>query len=284
MIFWIASYPKNGNTWLRSLLSAYYFTKDGNFINDKILKNIPQFPEKRYFTNFDYDKSIPTSTAQFWIKAQEIINKEKKIKFFKTHNIYGSLNNTDFSNKYNSIGAVYIIRDPRNVLTSMMNHFEMNKDEALTFMLNEKKFTYDYFKKNDYSDFQFIGSWEKNYRSWVNNNDFPVKLIKYEDLMNETFYIVKDLINFINKTCKIDVNFDKLKAQNAIETTSFEKLKKIEKNDGFSESIRSKNQVNKKVPFFHLGPSNNWQKFFDTNFIDKLNVIFKESLQELHYD
>ena len=90
MIFWIASYPKNGNTWLRSLLSAYYFTKNGNFINDKILKNIPQFPEKRYFTNFDYDKSIPTSTAQFWIKAQEIINKEKKIKCFKTHNIYGS--------------------------------------------------------------------------------------------------------------------------------------------------------------------------------------------------
>ena len=92
MIFWIASYPKNGNTWLRSLLSAYYFTKDGNFTNDKILKNIPQFPEKKYFVNFNYDKSIPISTTQFWIKAQELINKEKKIKFFKTHNIYGSIN------------------------------------------------------------------------------------------------------------------------------------------------------------------------------------------------
>ena len=47
MIFWIASYPKNGNTWLRSVLSAYYFTEDGNFTNDKILKSIPQFPEKK---------------------------------------------------------------------------------------------------------------------------------------------------------------------------------------------------------------------------------------------
>ena len=283
MIFWIASYPKNGNTWLRSLLSAYYFTKNGNFINDKILKNIPQFPEKRYFTNFDYDKSIPTSTAQFWIKAQEIINKEKKIKFFKTHNIYGSLNNTDFSNKYNSIGAVYIIRDPRNVLTSMMNHFEMNKDEALTFMLNEKKFTYDHFKKNDYSDFQFISSWEKNYKSWIKNKDFPIKLIKYEDLINQTFYVVKDLINFINKTCKLVNNFDKSKAQNAIETTSFEKLKKIENNHGFSESIKSKNRDKNKVPFFHLGPNNNWQKIFDPSFANKLNTIFKETLEELQY-
>ena len=283
MIFWIASYPKNGNTWLRSLLSAYYFTKNGNFINDKILKNIPQFPEKRYFTNFDYDKSIPTSTAQFWIKAQEIINKEKKIKFFKTHNIYGSLNNTDFSNKYNSIGAVYIIRDPRNVLTSMMNHFEMNKDEALTFMLNEKKFTYDHFKKNDYSDFQFISSWEKNYKSWIKNKDFPIKLIKYEDLIDQTFYVVKDLINFINKTCKLDHNFDKSKAQNAIDTTSFEKLKKIENSHGFSESIKSKNRDKNKVPFFHLGPNNNWKIFFNPSFANKLNTIFKETLEELQY-
>ena len=283
MIFWIASYPKNGNTWLRSLLSAYYFTKNGNFINDKILKNIPQFPEKRYFTNFDYDKSIPASTAQFWIKAQEIINKEKKIKFFKTHNIYGSLNNTDFSNKYNSIGAVYIVRDPRNVITSMMNHFEMNKDDALNFMLNEKKFTYDHFKKNDYSDFQFISSWEKNYKSWIKNKDFPIKLIKYEDLLDKTFYVVKDLINFINKTCNLDHNFDKSKAQNAIDTTSFEKLKKIENDHGFSESIKSKSRDKNKVPFFHLGPNNNWQKIFDPNFANKLNTIFKETLEELRY-
>jgi hypothetical protein len=283
MIFWIASYPKNGNTWLRSLLSAYYFTKDGNFIDDKILKNIPQFPEKKYFVNFNYDKNVPVSTTKFWIKAQELINKEKKIKFFKTHNVYGSLDNNEFSNKSNSIGAVYIIRDPRNVITSIMNHFEMNKKEALNFMLNEKKFTYDYFKKNDYSDFQFIGSWEKNYKSWINNSDFPVKLIKYEDLTNQTFYVVKDLINFINKTWKLESNFDKLKAQNAIRTTSFEKLKKIEQNYGFSESIKSRNQGSKKVPFFHLGPSNNWQNFFDTSFADKLNATFKESLQELQY-
>ena len=40
MIFWIASYPKSGNTWLRALISAYYFTRDGFFSNDRILENI----------------------------------------------------------------------------------------------------------------------------------------------------------------------------------------------------------------------------------------------------
>ncbi len=282
MIFWIASYPKNGNTWLRSLLSAYFFTKDGIFMNDKILKNIPQFPEKKYFTNFEYDKTNPISTSRYWIKAQEIINKDKKIKFFKTHNVYGSLDSNIFSNKSNTIGAIYIVRDPRNVITSLMNHFEMNQEDSLKFMLNEKKFTYDFFKKNDYSDFQFISSWEKNYKSWINNKDFPIKLIKYEDLINETFFVVKDLINFINKTCKTNYIFNKLKAQNAIQTTTFENLKKIERNDGFSESIISKNKDNK-IPFFHLGPDNNWKKIFDTNFSNRLNIIFKESLKELQY-
>jgi hypothetical protein len=282
MIFWIASYPKNGNTWLRSLLSAYYFTEDGNFKNDKILKNIPQFPEKKYFVNFEYDKSDPVSTSRYWIKAQELINIDKRIKFFKTHNVYGALNDNKFSNKSNSIGGIYIIRDPRNVITSLMNHFEMNKEDALKFILSEKKFTYDFFKKNDYSDFQFISSWEKNYKSWINNRDFPVKLIKYEDLIKDTFFVVKDLINFIDKTSKTNFKFNKLKAKNAIQTTNFENLKIIEKNYGFSESIKSKTKENK-IPFFHLGPNNNWKNFFDNDFTNKLNTIFKESLKELQY-
>ena len=52
MIFWIASYPKSGNTWIRSLLCSYYFTKDGKFTDDSLLKNIGQFPEKKHFEKF----------------------------------------------------------------------------------------------------------------------------------------------------------------------------------------------------------------------------------------
>ena len=51
MIFWIASYPKSGNTWLRALISSYYFSKTGVFSSD-LLKNIGQFPEKSYFKDF----------------------------------------------------------------------------------------------------------------------------------------------------------------------------------------------------------------------------------------
>ncbi len=53
MIFWIASYPKSGNTWLRALISTYYYSEDGNF-NQKLLKKIDQFPTKKYFKEFNY--------------------------------------------------------------------------------------------------------------------------------------------------------------------------------------------------------------------------------------
>ena len=99
-----------------------------------------------------------------------------------------------FTNAKNTIGAVYIIRDPRNIITSIKNHFEMSYDESFNFMKNEKKFTYDHFKKNDYSDFQFISSWEKNYQSWINNKIFPTMIIKYEDLSDKTYTVFKDLI------------------------------------------------------------------------------------------
>ena len=48
MIIWIASYPKSGNTWVRSFLSAYYFSKDGKFdINN--LNRIEDYPNKQFF-------------------------------------------------------------------------------------------------------------------------------------------------------------------------------------------------------------------------------------------
>ena len=114
MIFWIASYPKSGNTWLRTLISAYYYSKDGIF-DQSILKNIGMFPERRHFVDFDYNQE--KDTTKLWIKSQEKINADKKIRFFKTHNIFGKVNGYDFTNKQNSAGCVYIVRDPRNVIT-----------------------------------------------------------------------------------------------------------------------------------------------------------------------
>ena len=170
MILWIASYPKSGNTWLRALISSYFYSEDGIFIQS-LLKNIAQFPEKRHFSDFIYDAKIVTDTSKFWIKAQEKINLNNKLNFFKTHNILGSINNNNFTNKKNTVGAVYVVRDPRNIITSIKNHNDFQTyDEALQLMQNDNAILTDYKHLKNHAKTTIMNSWRINYQSWLNNN------------------------------------------------------------------------------------------------------------------
>ena len=284
MIFWISSYPKSGNTWLRILLSSYYFTKDG-FYDESVLKNIDQFPQKKFFDEFNYDPRVVTDTIKFWIKAQEKINQDKKLRFFKTHNAFGALNNFHFTNKNNSIGCVYVVRDPRNVITSLKNFYEMNDDQAFKWITNKNQYIYDVnkFEKDGYSDFQFISSWDTNFESWKVQKKIPIKIIRYEDLLNQTFKVVSEVITFINQTTDNNEKINKNKIKNVINSSSFSKLQDKEKNEGFSEAPKSKGG-DKKIPFFNLGPKNNWKIILNDDLKDKLNNIFKKKLEELSYE
>jgi len=284
MIFWIASYPKSGNTWLRALISAYYYSKDGIF-DQSILKNIQQFPEKKHFVGFDYNQENVVDTTKLWIKSQEKINADKKIKFFKTHNVFGRVNGCDFTNKQNSAGCIYIVRDPRNVITSLKNYYEMNHETSLKWMTNSKNYIYDTrnFKEDGYSDFQFISSWSMNCKSWRVQKKIPIKIIHYEDLFKETYVVFRDIIEFINKTSDIKEKINKEKLKNSVSSTNFNKLKNEEKKIGFVEAVPSRKNE-EKIAFFNLGPDNDWRKILDKDEQVKLTDIFKEDLIELGYE
>ena len=155
-------------------------------------------------------------------------------------------------------------------------------EESLNFMLNEKKYLYDIQKKNDYADFHFLSSWSNHYKSWINNNLFKKMVIKYEDLENNTFKTLKNLIIYINNLFQVNEKIDKIKIDNCIKTTNFEILKHKETKEGFPENVYSK-KTNKKIDFFNLGPKNKWEKVVPKEFHEKINNIFKEDLKKLKY-
>jgi len=280
MIIWLASYPKSGNTWLRALLSSYLYS-DGKF-NFDLLNKIDSFPSERFFKNYPDKFENPEDTTEYWLKEQEKMNQSNNITFLKTHNALCKINGNRFTNSENTLGAIYIIRDPRNVITSLAHHYQISKEDALDFMMDEKRGIVSKVD-NRYIGFQPLFSWILNQKSWVENINFPVLTIKYEDLQSEPLSTFKKVLNFINKLTNSKYPVDIEKAKKSIKNCDFENLKKLEQERGFAEAITRKGS-NEKLSFFNLGKNNNYKKLLDPILLNKMNDLFQNELVKFNYE
>ena len=282
MIIWIASYPKSGNTWVRSLLSTYLYSENGSF-NFSLLKKILKFPSKKYLEYFTKDFSDIKKVSEYWIPAQERINlqNENKSIFLKTHSALCTLENNPFTNKKNTQAVIYIVRDPRNVITSIGNHYSMNTEESYNFMIdNSRILTGDKWGGDNFGISEVLGSWSEHYKSWKNIKFAPILNIKYEDLINDTKKSLIEIINFLQKFT--DIKIDDKKILKTVESCNFENLRKMEKNEGFVEAAYSE-KANKKVDFFHLGKKNNWKNLLNQEMEKKIREAFHDEMKELNY-
>ena len=78
------------------------------------------------------------------------------------------------------------------------------------------------------------------------------------------------------------MDFNEEKISNALKTTNFDNLRRIEKVENFEESIIS-TKTNKKVKFFNLGKDNDWRRLLDKSTISKVEKKFKKEMNELNY-
>ena len=279
MIVWLASYPKSGNTWLRTIISALMYSDDGVF-KFNYIKKIKQFPSREYFKDFTKDLYNIHEIKKFWILAQERINLDNKIKFLKTHNLNCKIDNYSFSDRNNTIGTIYIVRDPRTLIDSISNHFSKSDEESKNFILSSRMLSsYQQLNSMGSDVVTYIGSWKEHYNYWTKNNE-NLLLIKYEDLINSPDKELDKILNFLKKFCKFDINEEKKK--NLINSTSFKSLKKIEESGHFTENVFEKG-TSKKINFFNKGPNNIWQKNLNKEIQNELEFKLRKEMQELEY-
>ena len=278
MIIWLASYPKSGNTILRALLVSYLFTNDGIF-NFELLNNIQQFPDTSLFKNQGIDVSNDEEVLKNYIKVQEVINKvdQNKIRLLKTHSTLHDVGGYSFTNLSNTLGVIHIVRDPRNVVNSYANHYQETLEEAAISM---KSFKILVGSKGKIST--HLGSWDSHYNVWKTfNKTNKYLLVKYEDLLQDKKNKMIEILKFFHSITSTKFVLDEVKLNNAIETTSFEKMKVLENKIGFPEAV--KNKKNEPINFFNLGPKNNWDKILPENIKSIIEKSFKKEMEELGY-
>ena len=277
MIIWLASYPKSGNTLLRSILATYFFSEDGEFKFEHLYK-IDQFPSIHHFENLGIDTSNEKLVFKNFINAQKSINNDKnKIKFFKTHSSLSKIENCNFTDLDNTLGAIYIVRDPRNVVKSFSHHYDLTIDEATEAMIDQSR----WLARTDTMFKTFLSSWKINYNSWKQLGN-KVLFVKYEDLVNKKKTTLIKIFKFINKIGMKNLNLDMIKLNRVIKSTEFEKMQYLEKKYDFREGVIDP-KTKKRKTFFTFGPKNNWRRDLDEKNREKIEKNFKEEIIELNY-
>ena len=291
MILWLASYPKSGNTWVRTILAQILYS---NFDSEKVIetsKKIRLYPSKKDFLELDEDfklsiyppekkKVILDKTISNWDISQNKINLNNEINIFKTHNMLCKIPLKDkeyaFTNIKNTIGVIHVVRDPRNVITSLINHFSFESEEqAINFLTNENQTI----GLEDNLIPQILSSWSNHFMSWKR---FPKNnhLIRYEDLIQNPKIEIERLFEFLKNFFKVTITKDDI--NKIILNSSFENLKKLETKGLFDENAISKKTGNIKN-FFNLGKENDWKKLIQTKTSNQIEKNFQNEMKVLGY-
>ena len=240
-ILWIASYPKSGNTYMRSFLSSLIYTKDGRF-NFNLLKKIKQFDigeqyqfvqkiDRHDYSNLNDIKVV----SKYWEMAQKRINEVGDSFIFKTHAANLMWQNYKYTDESRTLGVIYLIRDPRDVAVSYAHHFEKDIDMVINNMIKTDAQTTNP-KKTIGTP---LSSWDVHIQSWEMLN-VPKLIIRYEDLIKKPEKIFSKIINFLKNNLKINFEINKQKFNSIIKNTNFKSLKKMEIEGGFPEQISTR--------------------------------------------
>ena len=198
------------------------------------------------------------------------------LKHIRANTLWGD----KFINNSNTSGVIYIVRDPRTVVSSISNHYTLSIKESLKFMLSPSLIGNSLsFEEKKGGLLTLLGKWNEHYRSWTRVKE-NLLLIKYEDLLLNPYLEIEKIVSFLRKYFQFETNEKKI--ENILNSTSFKNLKNMENKDLFHEGVLNK-EINSKVNFFNLGPKNNWKTLLDKEIINSLQKNFAAEMKELNY-
>jgi len=270
-ILWLASYPKSGNTWFRAFLTSLInegeieinkMQQDGIF-SDRLLFDAFSDLESRDL----YEEEAKVMIADVYRLAAAWA---KKLLVLKVHDAFetdvdgNNIIPEDVTHK-----AIYLVRNPLDVVGSFANHNNSSIEDAIT-LLNNPSGCLARQPGNLNVNPQFrqnLHDWSTHVKSWIDKPSFEVLVIRYEDMLTSPFETFRKAVDFIGT----DATDQQVQA--AIEQTSFEKLSRQEEEKGFHEKHRLSRV------FFRAGKMGNWEEELTS---DQAAVVISKHSETMH--
>ncbi|MEQ8317313.1 MAG: sulfotransferase domain-containing protein [Phycisphaerales bacterium] len=215
-VSWIASYPRSGNTWLRFLiancLSDHPFDWTGGL--NAFAFELHFYREMMLERGWDEAQTLdklrevaagqPTASSigdQIFVKSHDL--------WSPTHTFAGHTRR-----------AILLVRDPLDVLLSGLHYARLTRD----YNGDDESYIRNYLECG--GDPAWIrmgyGSWSQHAKSWMNQDEFPVSVVRYEDLKSNTETELVKICEFLELPVYRHL-IDK-----AAEKSSMERLRKSE--------------------------------------------------------
>jgi len=272
---WLSSFPKSGNTWFRSFLSALMYGEvDINQLNsDGHFSSIPTYSlmhdiDCRMLTSDEMFVQIPHSLRAYCEKV-------KTLQFFKVHDAYRhNIEGKPIFPKDVTHKVFYLVRNPLDVAASYANHLSTTIDNAIIQMNNPKGSLVPMADAGHHHTtqlYQLMYDWSGHVKSWLDQKELDVHVIRYEDMK-------KDSLQTFSKAMEsLGCQFTQEQIKAAIDLTAFEKLKQQEEEKGFRERAKVDGT------FFRKGKVGGWKEELTIAQIQNIKEVHGEVMERLGY-
>lgn len=271
-IVWLSSYPRSGNTWTRNFL--YNLLKqsgdeapDINKLHEYSVWDIAA-PRFEKVIGKDIARASRSEIAAARPKVQTRMVREASGPILvKTHNALVLDRGVPTINMKVTAGAVYIVRNPLDVVISFAHHFGIEIDEAIRRM-NQKGVETDVAGTVVY---EVYGSWSQNVMSWTHKPHPAIYVMRYEDMLSAPEATFKGLAEHLL------IGAGDQEIARALELSSFEKAKEQEQAKGYRERpIQS-------AAFFREGRAGQWREILSPEQVIRIVAAHREQMARFDY-
>ncbi len=266
-IIWIASYPKSGNTWARSFL-ANYFQPTGKSLDINSLRHFTTSDVRQDFFDKANGRPFHGKSLEEWIKIRPkvlrlIAASKSGHHFVKTHCQIGKVGATDLILPEVTAAAIYLIRNPFDIVPSYARHYGGGIDDAIKRMTDPKAS-----QGGPTQILEVIGRWDDHIETWTTAPGLSPYVMRYEDMLADTGKAFRALFGFLGTP----VDQDKLRR--ALKLTSFKSLQKQERKMGFRERPPVMKQ------FFARGTAGGWRQDLTPAQVARVRAEFLPTLEK----